>query len=557
MEFYYSEKLSIDSYKGIHLLPDHIGTSYGAPWDDYGYEIKFQVYLVDAGKKRKIGNIRLLVHDETTTSKHLKKEGEQVESKVYIITNVLDRESAISLPMSINFYSKLHKLFKPNDVETILSTLCDASYYYSHINEYQDWPGFQGALLREGSKSEAILKKGIHIANGRYEPEKTFEVTLENIKDTFEDVNLHFNTERTLGVTNINLLIGENGVGKTHVLKYLSDVFTGLTNSEVKLPFFHKLIVVSYSPFDTFNTQKQLMKKFDEKYEIETKKKKREFRLKRKKLNVNEYAYIGFRNDDGEFELNLPIEHSVDSLLKIIEYDLENSWWDEDTRLSILKETLSKSIAFDTLALDTTDGERITIGNFSKTAFKNLKGRVDKSKGITFMSGETVTQLSSGQQIYSYMLPAITAEIEDESLIIIDEPELYLHPSLEVGLLDMLKYLLAETKSYAVVATHSAVIAREVERKSVSILKKQDGITTCSKPSFETYGESIELIMGEVFDDFFTDKPYQKAIDDLIDDENTPESLAEELGSSMGDEALAYVLSKSVDNDFDFDDEDE
>lgn len=46
------------------------------------------------------------------------------------------------------------------------------------------------------------------------------------------------------------------------------------------------------------------------------------------------------------------------------------------------------------------------------------------------------------------MIPAIISELEEESLLILDEPELYLHPELEVGLINMLKNILDETKSF-------------------------------------------------------------------------------------------------------------
>lgn len=57
------------------------------------------------------------------------------------------------------------------------------------------------------------------------------------------------------------------------------------------------------------------------------------------------------------------------------------------------------------------------------------------------------------------------SEIEEESLLILDEPELYLHPELEVNLINMIKNILNETNSYSIIATHSSIIAREVEKK--------------------------------------------------------------------------------------------
>ena len=148
--------------------------------------------------------------------------------------------------------------------------------------------------------------------------------------------------------------------------------------------------------------------------------------------------------------------------------------------------------------------------------------------------------LSSGQKIYSYMIPAIIAELEEESLLVLDEPELYLHPELEVGLMNMLQYILKETKSYAIIATHSAILAREVESKAINILRKNKGNTESNIASVETYGESLDIIISEVFDDNYMLKPYQIEIDKVL---KISDMSIEKIKGYIGDDALAYALS--------------
>ncbi|MEH8158782.1 AAA family ATPase [Aeromonas veronii] len=173
-----------------------------------------------------------------------------------------------------------------------------------------------------------------------------------------------------------------------------------------------------------------------------------------------------------------------------------------------------------------------------------------------FIKNDKALSLSSGQLIYSYMIPAIVSEIEDESLIILDEPELYLHPHLEVGLIDMMKHLLSATSSYSIIATHSAILTREVEKKAVKILRRKNGRTEISAPSFETYGESLETIVGEVFDDYTTVKPFQNDIMRYVSSEEDVDSIIKKIGFDIGDEALAYIASEiSVDSDYLIEDE--
>ena len=83
---------------------------------------------------------------------------------------------------------------------------------------------------------------------------------------------------------------------------------------------------------------------------------------------------------------------------------------------------------------------------------------MDFKRGFEIIRDGKAIGLSSGQLIYSYMIPAIVSGMKDESLLILDEPELYLHPTLEMGLIKMLKSLLKDSSSYAIIATHSAVM---------------------------------------------------------------------------------------------------
>jgi hypothetical protein len=82
-----------------------------------------------------------------------------------------------------------------------------------------------------------------------------------------------------------------------------------------------------------------------------------------------------------------------------------------------------------------------------------------------------------------------------------------------------------------------------VKRDSVRILRKSGATTIVSLPTFETYGESLDVILGEAFGDYDADKPYQQDIDGLISGcQDSREAL--KLVGDVGDEALAYVLAR-------------
>ncbi|HIE9623530.1 TPA: AAA family ATPase [Klebsiella quasipneumoniae subsp. quasipneumoniae] len=548
MNFYYSETLLIDKYPGIHLLQDHIGTNYNVPWDDYGYIITFKVYLIRESDKVKIGNIKMLSKVNENTSIYFKEYGQEIEPKVIKIDDILSEKKLVSIGEDIDYYKKINLLFELEQIDSLLESLCDAGYFRDNYSDYSEWDGYSGSLMR-GSSSAAILKKGYQIAVGRYNPTTKFDLNIESLGDSFDPINFKFNLDRKLGKSNICLLIGKNGVGKTHILKKISEVITGVTDGEEHPPYFHKLIVIAYSPFEDFYTENEIFNKLAMKYSRQgsTSNKKS---LKRKRLHVNEYSYIGFRNQEGNFNPNYPVVKSVESFIKILSYDEENYWWTEKTRFQLLKDTLSISITFDSISILDNDENEIFISE--KTKINAIKENINLNSGLVFKKDGVIVPLSSGQKIYTYMIPAIISELDEESLLILDEPELYLHPELEVGLINMLKYILDETKSFSIIATHSSILTREVERNAVTILRKEQGNTKVFKPSIETYGESIDVIISEVFDDEYISKPYQKEIDKYFIQGSSSVS---EIKGYIGNDALVYALSKSDDDKISVEDE--
>ncbi len=547
IDLFFSKTLNIEKYDGFHILQDHMGTNHTSPWDDYDYTIKFKLYYVNNNEKSYLGFLRLLVNGCQNTSKFLLGKGQKVDGNIYKINNTINSELAVSLPLEIDYYHKINKLLGADNVEEFLSVICDASYYYNKINDYKNWSGFNGAVMRGGSSAEAILRKGHQIAIGRYSPENSFEIEIDPDPNRIEPVQFFFDNTRDVGATNINLLTGKNGVGKSFVLKELTKVVTGLKEIGRQWPFFHKLIVVAYSPFEDFYTKDDLLSELDKKYSSNNKSKRKT--RERRRLNINEYAYVGFRNEAGKFSLDWPKKHSFESLKKILEFDKENYWWEDRGRFEILKETLLLCMDFDNIAVKKSDSEEFLIINeASKKSIEDLKTNASKEDGVYFIKDGEPLSLSSGQRIYSYMIPAVVSEIENESLIIFDEPELYLHPHLEVGLINMMKHLLSETSSYSIIATHSAILTREVEKRGVKIFRKGVGKTIVANPGFETYGESLESIIGEVFDDHYTDKPFEHDLDEYVKSYDNLDTVLEKIGEDIGDEALAYLMAKFTEN---------
>lgn len=542
MKIYFSNWYGFEYFPGIHILPEKLGSKEKNTNDTLGLNINFQLYYVKSKNvTKKIGDIMLLSSNIQNIRSFFEMNGRHVDKKeIFEVTKLFRSKNFVSIPNNIEYYKAISNLFDEVHALEFLKILCDISYYSDNLEKYKEWKWFNSHFYRDNSSSKSILKNGVKIATGSYEIDGLINITLDGLGDSFEPLKFIFDKIGDVS-QDINLVIGKNGLGKTHILKEVCDIVTGLKSSRAK-PLFNKLIVVSYSPFESFYTNRKLSELLSVKYGSEE-----YIDISDNPLSIDDYAYIGFRNADGQFDSNRPIAFSAKSISNAIIYDKDVAWWADSNsgKLKTIFSTLSLCMKFDSIRFKTIKNNEIIVSmNGDKIEFNDDRDEINYQAGVTFLNEGREVKLSSGQQIYSFMIPSIVAEIQDETLIVIDEPELYLHPALEVGLIEMLKKILRERNSYAIIATHSALIAREVQSKCVCVLKEAPYGTMFNKPNIETYGESLDEIIGEIFDDYSIKKPYQNEIDHLVDEDlNLSENL-EKISINLGDDGLVYLASK-------------
>jgi len=106
--------------------------------------------------------------------------------------------------------------------------------------------------------------------------------------------------------------------------------------------------------------------------------------------------------------------------------------------------------------------------------------------------------MSSGQLHILNLLSFIHAHIHLSSLLVIDEPEVHMHPQIIVTFMTMLGSILSKFRSYAIIATHSPLVVREMVGQNVYLMRKlEGGIPNVSKVAFETFGgDATELYMN-------------------------------------------------------------
>ncbi|WP_215191838.1 AAA family ATPase, partial [Exiguobacterium sp. s7] len=113
---------------------------------------------------------------------------------------------------------------------------------------------------------------------------------------------------------------------------------------------------------------------------------------------------------------------------------------------------------------------------------------------------------SSGEKHLLFTLINIAAELKENSLVLIDEPELSLHPNWQMNYINALKVIFSRMKScHFIMATHSHYLVSDLEKASSSLvhlkLLKEDKhlYREANLLDFNTYGLSAENILYNVF----------------------------------------------------------
>jgi ABC-type glutathione transport system ATPase component len=158
--------------------------------------------------------------------------------------------------------------------------------------------------------------------------------------------------------------------------------------------------------------------------------------------------------------------------------------------------------------------------------------------------------LSAGQELFLALTLSVVDSIKKGALLLIDEPELYLHPNLEVQFVRLLQSLLDDFDAYAVIATHSMIIAREVPSNRINVLrlsKEGERDLIVVRPKFETFGADLSKIGNYVFDDVFLQSPHELWLTRLVEEHGSPEAVAAILGDRLSLESRLLLSAMSSD----------
>ncbi|SOC28126.1 ATP-binding protein [Thalassospira xiamenensis] len=546
----------------IELLKDR--------WDDYSCETLFKTSCNINGEEIYLGSIRIQIKDKTITWKHL----DALIADGWNGEFPIPDTEYISVPSEITFYQQLSSSLSIADAIDIAERLRDASYLVrikvdqSALNLTKSRV-FNDSLQRSRGSVKSFLdgwlvfkSKDIEVSNLGFK--------FHAYNNELKDITFKFE-ETSILPHEINVVIGSNGSGKSQLLHQIVKAWLGENQKTNEKYSFHEppnisqVVVVSYSPFEMFPVDLFGLHNSDE----------------------NIYKYFGMRERSvsqkpGALSRNIRLTHqapkksSVISLLNCLEDDSKYgtiSEWSNKT--STVEEVISTAFDFDFAAVNipnTCQIDDVELHSYHKEAMfdveisgekkrfvrisKNttdelnlikLREHTIKSDGVTFFKNGKPVELSSGQKLFSYIVVNVLGAIRRNSLLLIDEPELFLHPNLEIQFIDMLKQILSSFSSKAIIATHSLVTVREIPKNCVHVFTRTDDGLEINNPPFQTFSGDIQRISSYVFGDKSISKPYKHWIKKQIKNNSDIDSLLEQLKGELNEELIIQLEAERGD----------
>lgn len=493
------------------------------PWDDSGLKAMFSL-TVHLGPERQprqvpIGDVKIL------------KKG-QVSGRTAIVGDSFTELTSdyYSLGQSYSYYENIRQL--PIDVHNaVLKGLRDVAFDRGIREAVQNEPAFDESLKRTGQAARALedASKYFGTAHGGLEFTFTTNVGGQSFSTEFSFNHSTYLPDR------VNAVIGYNGCGKTQLLAHIALVATSdLTQRERYSKYgtiegaddvrFSSVIAISYSAFDTF----VLPDGFWKSNEAELARRRLE-----EKGDVFGYAYCGLRKrEEGDDEplqslaTDPNYERPAPRGLKSID-DITDEFAKALNRARSPLRRVSLHAAIEIIQ--------------AEPSFA-LMGLEPYEAVNTDEWREHFEKLSTGHKIVLNILMQIIGHSDPGSLILIDEPESHLHPSLLAALMRAVNVVLRELGSYAIVATHSPVVLQEIPRRYVRILQRFGESTNVLKPLTETFGENVGYLTTNVFDLDSRKTDYHEVLAKLAE-EKTLDEIEALFDGAMSMQARAYLLS--------------
>jgi predicted ATPase len=468
----------------FHIIDQHAGVPSDAQgwsaylnrdrWDDWGkYCTQFYLTIVDQeGNNHGIGNVKigqrgLEPHRESAElpSGHRKPNVPATFEQL--------GDDFFSVGQDEEYYGNLGVL---GDLvrEQILTCLRDVAWDKSRWEWAKDEYVMEESLLRFVTRStvNGQFRRMAH-GDARVTPFDFNYSPPKRLGDGEPPFTLDFSVDPNSPIpTNVHVLIGRNGVGKTRLLSLMAKALIAkdasarqsgsfsFVEDRGQSETFANLVAVTFSAFDEEDLLTERSPTSD----------------------TIGFSYIGLRRSVSSSptesakpkSLNMLAREFVDSLGVCCIGARRKRW------KSVIS-TLETDPVFRAAQLTTMIEQNLSNKEAREEVLKTFKA------------------LSSGHKIVLLTLTRLVETVEEKTLVLIDEPEAHLHPPLLSAMTRAISNLMVKRNGVAIVATHSPVILQEVPRSCVWILDRMLTVSKAERPSIETFAESVGILSREVF----------------------------------------------------------
>lgn len=449
-------------------------------WDDFGVKSLFRLFFYQSSEqqRRLIGAVKIIVRS-------IEQDSSKVTTTEYLEAEFVSLSNEFcSLGQNQEYYENIKQAF-PDQYRSILWALRDCAVFPFIEDDFEKDFSFARSLLRD-NEAERLLREAKYLIEGIKITNK--ESFIYHFQPPFSESETLLDVEfdcHSLLPSRLLAIVGKNGVGKTQLMSRLPIELAQKKQESFapQLPLFSKVISVSTSLYDHCHYPD--------------------------KSNEFNYEYIGLTIKEGA-NRRIITNDEIDSKLQA-SCKLVNAKGRAKSLRNILEEILPEAIV--------------------KTLFQ---GSDERCLLNTSVLNEVRKKLSSGESILLYLLTSIVSTLRFDTLLLFDEPETHLHPNAITTLISALYKLLEEFQSYAIVATHSPLVIREIKSRQVRVMERFGDRSLIRKIQQETLGANISALVDEIFGNKDIPKYYRESILRLVkSDFATEEEIYQAIGTDV------------------------
>lgn len=478
-------------------------------WDDnFKFSTVYMLYLVDEEEElRPIGSVKIgqFKMERDQRRPDLPKRFERLDDRFF------------SVGQDEEYYLGLNEL-GDSTREEVLTALNDFAKDEALFERAKDQRVSVDSLLRFTSET-TVKNQFRRMANGGTRLSR-FDFMYHSptgINSAIPPINLEFHVMPDSNPpTNIHVLIGKNGVGKTYLLNNMVAALVEDNAIPSRVGFFESAGRRQRSPKELFaGVVSVTFSAFDESdppINVET-------------ANGIKYYYIGLKRPKEEGQRGQTIPKTPEMLGKEFVESVaacmasgRRERWRRALRMLESDELFSE---------------------YNISALADFR----RSRDLRLEAADRFKQMSSGHKIVLLTITRLIETVEERTLVLIDEPESHLHPPLLSAFIRVLSNQLVFRNGVAIIATHSPVVLQEVPRSCVYRINRIGEQTVAEALENESFGENVGSLTREVFGLEVTHSGFHKLLRDEVEEWRDYDIVMARFGNQLGAEARAIVRS--------------